>query len=181
MAHDVYLWLSGRVSNNRRSGPRRWTVLVGLVGLVYVWQLLSSDRDSGAGTGWISRASGRYVDDGEIPRVDRAALDKLRLLALHLGGDDDDDDEGDDNEGRPDSVEFPADSPVVGAVKYAQVPPTRDDAPPLVAEMPSVLKPDPMAPVVNDKVPAHILDAEVCPEREGEPCSFLVPAWLGEP
>lgn len=168
------------MSSSSRSSPRRWTVLVSVLGFVCLYQVVvtgSEDRSAVGRTGGWLRYRGQYVDDGLVPVVDRAALDKLRLLEVHLGLEDEND-VGDQDEALPDEDS----TSTAAAVKFPKPPPVPQDldAPPLVAEIPNVLKPDPLAPIVVGKVPAEILDAQVCPEREGQPCAFLVPAWLGE-
>lgn len=101
-----------------------------------------------------------------VPVVDRATLDKLRLLEIHFGADEDD----------------PAVDPVDEHrdVRYtARKGPKDLDRPPLVVDIPEFVKPDPAAPVAPDKVPADVLDYEVCGATEGQVCQFLIPAWLG--
>lgn len=109
----------------------------------------------------------------DVPRVDRLALDKLRLLEIHLGAD--------ETEEELEAQEPPAETtPQEPRVRYQKPAEEDSDALPLVAEIPNFVKPDPLAPLPLSKLPATALDAEVCPEREGEPCAFVVPAWLGE-
>lgn len=165
---DVREWLGGRVFGRGASGVRRWTVLVGFVAVFALWRTFVSNGEGIFG-------GGQALGDDVVPEVDRLALDKLRLLEIHFGADEDWQDEGAGDE-RGDTaarVEAPA-------VKYQKAPEQDADAPPLVAEIPNVVKPDPLAPVPLSKVPADILDAEICPDRNGEPCSFLIAAWLGK-
>lgn len=178
---DVVGWLGGRVGSGGRGGPRRWTVLIGVVVLLVVYQSMNGGGGAadgggvevvgGGGDSWWKRATAGKQQvpggdgGGEIPAVDRAALEKLRLLEIHYGADEDAAQGEDEPRSRP-------------ITRYAQAD-TIEDAPPLVKEIPDVVKPNPSAPVPLSKVPAEVLDAEVCPEREGEPCAFLVPAWLG--
>jgi len=159
-------WLTARVLG--RTTLRRWMLVValGLGAALYLTR-------SGALAHWTPRkgAADRRValtDDG-IPVVDRSTLDKLRLLEIHLGADEDD----------------PAIDPVDEHrdVRYtARTGPGGKhdlDRPPLVVDIPDYVKPDPSAPVNPDKVPADVLDYDVCGATDGRPCQFLIPAWLG--
>ncbi|GAA5871372.1 hypothetical protein JCM16303_000735 [Sporobolomyces ruberrimus] len=134
-----------------RTGMKRWGLLALLV-LCVVWFNYSHSR------------SARRLEEEriglaavELPRVDRSALDKLRLLEIHNGIDDE----------NPESHEH--------SRNWAL------DQPPAVAEIPEIEKPNPLLPVSRlDKVPAEILDEQVCGASKGHGCQFLVPAWLGE-
>lgn len=168
LLEDVREWLGGRVFGRGASGVRRWTLLVGVAALFALWRTFVSDGEGIFG-------GGQALGDDVVPEVDRLALDKLRLLEIHFGADEDGQDEvvGEEGQDTAARVEEPA-------VKYPKAPVHDPDAPPLVAEIPNVVKPDPLAPLPLSKIPADILDAEVCPDRNGEPCSFLIAAWLGK-
>ncbi|GAA5918023.1 hypothetical protein JCM8208_005215 [Rhodotorula glutinis] len=160
-------WLTARVVG--RTGLRRWMLVValGLGAALYLTR-------SSAAAPWNPRkgATDRRVAHSPegVPVVDRSTLDKLRLLEIHLGADEDD----------------PAIVPIDEHrdVRYtARKGPARAhdlDRPPLVVDIPDYVKPDPSAPVNPDKVPADVLDYDVCGATDGRPCQFLVPAWLGE-
>lgn len=167
LLEDTRDWLGGRVFGRGAAGVRRWTLLVAVLALLVLW------RTFVGGEGYFGGGQA-LGDDVEVPKVDRMALDKLRLLEIHLGTDE----EGKEGEGGlgPGETEYRVEEP---KVKYPKAPTNDPDAPPLVAEIPNVIKADPLAPLPLSKVPADILDAEVCPDREGAPCSFLVAAWLG--
>ncbi|GAA5921479.1 hypothetical protein JCM3775_003068 [Rhodotorula graminis] len=161
-------WLTARVVG--RTGLRRWMLVValGLGAALYL------TRSGAAARAWSPRkgAADRRValSPEGVPVVDRSTLDKLRLLEIHLGADEDD----------------PAIDPVDEHrdVRYtARKRPggTHDlDRPPLVVDIPDYVKPDPSAPRNPDKVPADVLDYDVCGATDGRPCQFLIPAWLGE-
>ncbi|GAA6038961.1 hypothetical protein JCM8097_000596 [Rhodosporidiobolus ruineniae] len=157
-------WMSGRVG---RTGLRRWMLVAGL-GVVAVLALSSRGGDGAGGAnggGWsLFRTTSDPLDNPDVPpTVDRSALEKLRLLEIHFGADEED----------------PAED-LTGA-SYASTRRLRDpDAPPLVAEIPEPVKPNPAVPVPLAKVPAEVLDEETCGARDGATCQFLVPAWLGE-
>ena len=140
---------------------------MGLAALFGLWRLVVGDSDGIFGGG---QALG---DEVEVPRVDRAALDKLRLLEIHLGAD-----EEDEETSQP--TQQAARVPERPRVQFQKPKEDNKNAPPLVAEIPNVVKPDPLAPMPLSKMPATVLDLEVCPERDGAPCSFLLPAWLGQ-
>jgi hypothetical protein len=162
MAEDGTRWLGGRVG---RAGPRRWTVLIGLAAVFVLYRSFVGEEEGENGGVWRLFGMGASnVVEADIPTVDRQALEKLRLLEIHFGADEDMTDDQ------------PRTRPTVGHPAAAL---EDSDAPPLVAEIPEILKPNPSAPVPLSKVPADILDAEVCPNRDGEPCAFLIPAWLG--
>ncbi|GAA5929580.1 uncharacterized protein JCM15063_004190 [Sporobolomyces koalae] len=149
----IMVWLQGRVA---RTGIRRWLVIV-VVALGIVWLSRKSSHASWSRAHALLDRIGQPVE--ELPRVDRSALDKLRLLEIHHGADEDDDH------------------------ALAPDPPAHDrlDRPPLVAEIPEPDKPSALAPVLRlDKIPADILDEQVCGAAPGHSCQFLVPAWLGE-
>lgn len=169
LLEDARGWLGGRIGRGT-FGVRRWTLLVGFAALFGLWTLLVGEGEGIFGGG---QALG---DDVEVPKVDRTALDKLRLLELHLGADE----ENEADEGMPSRDEPAPRVPQRPKVQFQKPAEVRDDAPPLVAEIPNVFKPDPLAPPPLPRMQAAALDAEVCPERDGAPCSFLVPAWLGQ-
>jgi len=88
-----------------------------------------------------------------MPKVDRTALEKMRLLEIHDGVDE----------------------------EHDQDVRTKNQAlarPPVVKEIPEIEKGSALTPKF-DKVPAEILDREVCGASKGHGCQFLVPAWLG--
>ncbi|GAA5862635.1 hypothetical protein JCM3774_001086 [Rhodotorula dairenensis] len=145
-------------------------------------------------------AVGRDPDQDDLddwlqpPRVDRSALEKLRLLEIHYGADDEDGgdtEEGDrgtagegdagalrpGNRGGAEGARGVSDGrgPAAGGQLLAST-----DAPPLVAEIPEFVKPDPLAPPAPERIPADVLDRRVCGAVNGDSCRFLVPAWLGE-
>ncbi|GAA5821185.1 hypothetical protein JCM11251_004503 [Rhodosporidiobolus azoricus] len=166
------LWLTGRVG---RTGLRRWMVLVGVCfagGIVLSSSSGSSDELS-ATSGTSSRWSlwGRTSEKEDLnagdPLVDRSALEKLRLLEIHLGADE----------------EEPADD-LTGPSSSTSRRLRDPDAPPLVAEIPEAVKPNPALTAalagLSGRVPADVLDEEYCGARDGQGCQFLVPAWLGE-
>lgn len=153
-------WCGGSVG---RGGPKRWWVLCLVGGIILLFQCLgyvSRGRESMVGV--VGRKGVKAVDPYAVPVVDRAALEKLRLLEIHFGADEEDED----------------------ATRTARYPPGvqgdgKDDldTAPAVAHIPDVVKPL-RNPVT--KMPADLLDASICPLRDGQPCAFLVPAWLGE-
>lgn len=106
------------------------------------------------------RPSSLFASD--VPRVDKAVLERLRLLELHDGLDEEDPSVG--REG--------------GEVTEGA---TALESPPPVQTIPDIIKPSPSFPnhVLTTRVPAAQLDAELCPNQSGG-CAFLVPAWLGE-
>lgn len=87
------------------------------------------------------------------PVVHRTVMEKLRLLELHFGADEQADD--------------------YRAQLAADVDASSPEA---VVDIPDVAKADPLAAPRKPKVKASEIDEIVC----GGPCSFLVPAWLGE-
>lgn len=144
-------WLNGR---GARGPSRRWVLVAAAATALLLWRVL---RTGGDDRGWLGKAG--VVDLEDIPVVDRSALEKLRLLEIHYGADE-------DNLGGP------------GDSRKGQG--MDSDSPPVVAQIPDVLRLDPLAPARPAKVPADILDDDYCPTRPGAPCAFLVPAWLGE-
>jgi hypothetical protein len=88
-----------------------------------------------------------------MPKVDRTALEKMRLLEIHEGIDEEHDED-------------------VRTKNKAL------DRPPVVKEIPEIEKGSALTPKF-DKVPAEILDREICGASKGHGCQFLVPAWLG--
>ncbi|GAA6049816.1 hypothetical protein JCM3770_002175 [Rhodotorula araucariae] len=164
--HDAASWLTGRAG---RTGLKRWMVVVGLsLGAALFLSIAPTADDDERGWLLWRSAGGHGLDSGKvIPVVDRAALEKLRLLEIHFGADEDD----------------PAIDPIDEhrAARYtARKGPHDLDKPPLVVDIPEFVKPNPMAPVPAEKVPANVLDYEVCGAAAGEVCQFLIPAWLGE-
>ncbi|GJN87220.1 hypothetical protein Rhopal_000165-T1 [Rhodotorula paludigena] len=172
-SHDAATWLTARVG---RTGLRRW-MLVTLVsfGAAFLWSSSGSSPDAGApqANSWWSALAGAHArggpDPDAVPVVDRTALEKLRLLEIHFGADEDD-------------PALDAHDDLEPAARYpAQRKRPHDlDRPPLVVDIPEWVKPNPSAPPPPDKVPADVLDAEVCGAQEGQRCQFLIPAWLGE-
>ncbi|BGP38428.1 hypothetical protein JCM10450v2_002373 [Rhodotorula kratochvilovae] len=164
--HDATSWLTGRVG---RTGLRRWMLLVGLslgAALFLSSRTTATDDDRGWRL-WPSRDEDALDTGPAVPVVDRSALEKLRLLEIHFGADEDD----------------PAVDPVDEHrdVRYtARKGPHDLDRPPLVVDIPEFVKPNPLAPVPPERVPADVLDYEVCGAGEGQVCQFLIPAWLGE-
>ncbi|GAA6061622.1 hypothetical protein JCM10212_000964 [Sporobolomyces blumeae] len=164
---DISNWLTTRIG---RTAIRRW-VLVVVVASVLLWLNHASSSAPSASQSDLDRI-GKPVED--LPRVDRTALDKLRLLEIHFGPDDDNDDDGLDRDGDDGA------SGGYGTSSSRRKGSARLDRPPVVAEIPEPEKPNPTALPRPDRVSASILDREVCGATNGEPCRFLVPAWLGE-
>ncbi|GAA5835022.1 hypothetical protein JCM9279_007176 [Rhodotorula babjevae] len=161
-------WLTARVVG--RTGLRRWMLVValGLGAALYLTR-------SGAPAPWTARKGSPdrrvAVSPEGVPVVDRSTLDKLRLLEIHLGADEDDpaiDPVDEHRDVRSTARKGP------GGTHHDL------DRPPLVVAIPDYVKPDPSAPVSPDKVPADLLDYDVCGATDGRPCQFLIPAWLGE-
>ncbi|GAA5828802.1 hypothetical protein JCM3766R1_003825 [Sporobolomyces carnicolor] len=148
-------WFSARIA---RAGIRRWWVLT-IVVTVIVWCNYHRHRSPGP-----SLSHGEDDRDRDhVPRVDRTALEKLRLLEIHEGIDDE------------------HDHSVPTTKNHNRVPLL--DRPPAVNEVPEVEKLNPLAPTGGrfEKVPAAVLDREVCgAAAEGHGCQFVVAAWLGE-
>ncbi|GAA5886045.1 hypothetical protein JCM5296_007072 [Sporobolomyces johnsonii] len=169
LASDGASWMGARVG---RTGLRRWMIVAALsVGAL----LLRANSASNGASSWSLLSSsqpGAGLPEGEVPMVDRSALEKLRLLEIHFGADEDDPSSDVD--------------PLTGSAGYGYDAPRRAkgeaslDAPPLVVEIPEVVKANPSAPPPLEKVPADVLDEVVCGARDGRTCQFLVPAWLGE-
>ncbi|GAA5858438.1 hypothetical protein JCM8547_007310 [Rhodosporidiobolus lusitaniae] len=168
-------WLGGRVGH---WGLRRWMVVAGLstLALLLVSSSSSSSDELNTTTAGASRGWGLWRgraeeqdDDDEPPVVDRSALEKLRLLEIHFGADEEDDGDHADGGGNLDQASYS----VRGRLRDP-------DAPPLVAEIPEVVKVNPSAPPPLAKMPADVLDEQTCGARNGAGCQFLVPAWLGE-
>ncbi|GAA5976395.1 hypothetical protein JCM10908_005484 [Rhodotorula pacifica] len=206
-------WITSRLGG--RPALKRWMLIA--LGLSASYALIhtatTSSGDSttsassigGAGTPssaftswWSTSTKGSSPDPDQDdlddwfqpPRVDRTALEKLRLLEIHYGADEDEIDKGDETGGAGGagtaglSPGEKGDTDIAaqgkgGAAAAGQLA-TATDAPPLVAEIPEFVKPDPLAPPAPEKVPAHILDRRVCGAINGDSCRFLVPAWLGE-
>lgn len=55
-----------------------------------------------------------------------------------------------------------------------------EGGPPMVANMPEIIKLNPLLPAPLPKIDAWELDSIVCPNSPHGGCAFLVPAWLGE-
>lgn len=162
-------WLSGRIG---RTGIRRWFILAGMgVCIIYLHHSYSSSTTSA--NDLLERIG---LPQEDLPKVDRSALDKLRLLEIHNGADEDDQEDFDGLDGESDYSESGSRSRNRGGRKAAAV----LDRPPLVAEIPEPDKPNPLAPPRLDKIPADILDRQICGATQGHGCQFLVPAWLGE-
>ncbi|GAA5979493.1 hypothetical protein JCM11641_005412 [Rhodosporidiobolus odoratus] len=161
--YDPASWLTARVG---RSAVRRGMVLAGL-GLSALLLLSSTDSRVTGDRRW-SLFSNRPQppDDLQVPLVDRTALEKLRLLEIHMGADEEDvtDDEL-------------ANHRWAGSPAHTGRDP---DAPPLVEAIPDMVKPNPSAPPPLAKIQAHVLDEQTCGARDGAGCQFLIPAWLGE-
>lgn len=149
-----------------RRGPRRWLVLVVVGGCLLLYGSLGGAKEDGTGGGassWIFR--GKVQESAyPVPVVDRTSMEKLRLLEIHYGADSEDSEE----------------TRMTGSRYYRLDGKGGDDAPPVVASIPDVVKPNPAAPLPLPKLPADLLDADTCPTRNGGPCAFLIPAWLGE-
>ena len=141
-------WLSGR---GARGTSRRWVLIAAGVTVLLLWRAVR---------GSTSAEPKSLVDLEEVPVVDRAALEKLRLLEIHYGADEDTVGSGGDSR--------------------AQDADPHGDSPPVVANIPLEAVRGQVTPVRMSKVPADLLDNEFCPTRAGQPCAFLVPAWLGE-
>ncbi|GAA5949721.1 hypothetical protein JCM21900_003269 [Sporobolomyces salmonicolor] len=164
---DVASWMGARVG---RTSLRRWMIVSAVsVGAL----LLHANSVSDGASSWLRTSQpGAGLPEGEVPMVDRTALEKLRLLEIHFGADEDD---------PPSDVDL-----LTGSASYGYDAPRRGkgetslDAPPLVVEIPEVVKANPSAPPPLEKVPAGVLDEVVCGARDGRTCQFLVPAWLGE-
>ncbi|KAM0747233.1 hypothetical protein T439DRAFT_350076 [Meredithblackwellia eburnea MCA 4105] len=144
---------------------RKWgpTLALALVGLLLVRIILTKLF---TGFGYSRRHKESWEDD-EVPKVERSALEKLRLLDIYFGADEDDQD-GLGGDRIPEEVKRPAPGARKGGI----------DQPPVVAYIPDAIRLDTNSATARlPRVPADILDLDTC----GTPrCSFLFPAWLGE-
>ncbi|GAA6000413.1 hypothetical protein JCM10207_008001 [Rhodosporidiobolus poonsookiae] len=161
--HSLMRWLVGRL------GSRRALALAGLSACALVFLLYSATGSADAlapsprSSWWRAAAPPVLEDDPDPPVVERTTLEKLRLLEIHFGADED---------------EPTHDLTGTG---YGARPARDPDAPPLVVDIPDVVKPNPaLDPAVQGRVPADVLDEQVCGARDGQTCQFLIPAWLGE-
>jgi len=162
-------WLSGRIG---RTGIRRWFILAGMgLCIILLHHSYSSSRTSA--NDLLQRIG---LPQEELPKVDRSALDKLRLLEIHNGADEDEEEQDFDGSDDGDGYEQSSRSRGARGRKAAAI----LDRPPTVAEIPEPDKPNPLAPPRLDKIPAEILDQQVCGATHGHGCQFLVPAWLGK-
>ncbi|SCV71257.1 BQ2448_2845 [Microbotryum intermedium] len=190
---NVIDWLSHRVFS-RRNGPRRWVLLLLVVSLSLLrqWATFTPEpRQANRPSSW-SLLGHRNQHDGDTPIVDRTMFAKLKLLEIHQGADehpelDDDGAEGDtetDADDEPKQLQVRPPTPRESTPTSALHIIGDDDSEsyevvPLVARLPTVPRSHPTS-AARSRVPARIVDAEVCPERNGEPCQFLLAAWLGE-
>ncbi|GAA5898147.1 uncharacterized protein JCM6883_000938 [Sporobolomyces salmoneus] len=144
-------WLSARIG---RMGFKRWLIIYAIGALLFWFNLNRSTSHAPSTAGDDDERIG--LPQLELPKVDRSALEKLRLLEIHEGVD-----EEHDQETQPRNKAL--------------------DRPPLVKEIPEIEKGSALLSGRFDKVPAEILDREVCgATAKGHGCQFLVPAWLGE-
>ncbi|KDE04762.1 hypothetical protein MVLG_04818 [Microbotryum lychnidis-dioicae p1A1 Lamole] len=192
----IRIYVTDRLSHrvfSRRNGPRRWVVLLVVVVGLYLLRQWSTESPpdeprlpNRPSSSW-SLLGYRTPLDVDTPVVDRAMFAKLKLLEIHQGA---------DVLLELDGVEHDAETNVDHDPK--QVPTLRtptatsalhiigdDEAEseqvvPLVAQLPNVARPNPSLAAPLPRTPARVVDAEVCPERNGEPCEFLLAAWLGE-
>ena len=157
-----------------RSRQTRWLLPL-LVGLLFVVYLGLSGEASGSGLFFGSKGSGEW---SALPRVDRNAAERLRLLEVHLGADEEDPDllrhPGEGNVGEESRIgEQGTDGGRGGSY-----------SPPAVHSIPEPIKP-------NRNFPSHAntlreeaveIDRRICPDQvaQGLPCQFIVAAWLGE-
>lgn len=217
LSHDAAGWITSRLGG--RPALKRWMLIA--LGVSASYALLhaatstspsaaspTTTTTSGVAAWWSGKTKGgRDPDQDDLddwlqpPRVDRTALEKLRLLEIHYGVDEDDEEGeeagrggtgaavaggeadaarlgrggggGDDGTGSKGNENGRAAGAAPGQVLAAT------DAPPLVAEIPEFVKPDPLAPPAPERIPADILDRRVCGAVDGDSCRFLVPAWLG--
>ncbi|GAA5985035.1 hypothetical protein JCM5350_003321 [Sporobolomyces pararoseus] len=152
-------WITTRMA---RLGFRRWFVLYGIGLFVIYLNFFRSTSSSSHKPTTVLEGLGLPVE--ELPKVDRTALEKLRLLELHEGVDRDNFEEmepGAESRTRKNNAL---------------------DRPPLVKEIPEIDKMSVTAALGRiEKVPAEILDREICgATSKGHGCQFLIPAWLGE-
>lgn len=217
-SHDAASWITSRLGG--RPALKRWMLIA--LGVSASYALLhaatstspsastttTTTTTSGVASWWSGKTKGgRDPDQDDLddwlqpPRVDRTALEKLRLLEIHYGADEDDEDGNEAGRGGTGAVSGDeADSARLGPALHrgggghegdgggmgaqgkggavGQVL-AAADAPPLVAEIPEFVKPDPLAPPAPERMPADILDRRVCGAVDGDSCRFLVPAWLG--
>ncbi|SCZ98250.1 BZ3500_MvSof-1268-A1-R1_Chr3-2g06248 [Microbotryum saponariae] len=191
-------WFSHRVFS-RRNGPRRWVVLLAVVVGLYLlrqWSTESPDEPRLANrpsSSW-SLLGHRTPLDVDPPVVDRATFAKLKLLEIHQGADvpleldgvEDDAETNVDHEPKQVPLQSPTPTPrtptatsalhIIGDDDEAE----SEEVVPLVAQLPNVARPNPTLAAPLPRAPARVVDAEICPERNGEPCEFLLAAWLGE-
>jgi len=206
------LWLRGRMGGR---GPRRWAALLGALALLWCY---ANWDDGGPVPGLASLAprarllspmgvmlgpgAGRDDDESDprdaVPRVDRVAFEKLRLLEIHLGLEDEEAklarvEEAEDAEvGAMAAAWRSGNQRVVDSRLAAKRPHQGHHRPslrfpnkyrdpegiPLVAQIPDIPPPNKAMPSTLTHLDAEILDGEYCPERNGAPCAFLVPAWV---
>lgn len=203
-------WITSRLGG--RPALKRWMLIALGVSASYALLHAATSDSSAAATTTSARTSssfaswwsaktkggaGRDPDQDDLddwlqpPRVDRSALEKLRLLEIHYGADED------ETEGEQGPQGGPSSDGDAGAVRPGDRGGAADaasgksngreptelfastDAPPLVAEIPDFVKPDPLAPPAPERIPADVLDRRVCGAVDGDSCRFLVPAWLG--
>ncbi|KAK4047552.1 hypothetical protein OIV83_005339 [Microbotryomycetes sp. JL201] len=171
----------------RALSSKRTLLLV--LGALSLYVFSSASGASSARRDKLPDPSNATVND-LVPVVDRAAIDKLRLLEIHFGADEEQSDENTapvDGVGSRGQAGLRQDRQTTedqGGERQG----TRDeaddddddDAPPMVVDVPQFIKPDPSMPEPLERVPASLLDSQVCPEKAGRPCSFLLAAWLGE-
>ncbi|GAA5957073.1 hypothetical protein JCM3765_005399 [Sporobolomyces pararoseus] len=152
-------WITTRMA---RMGFRRWFLLYGIGLFVLYLNFFRSTSTSPSSHKPTTSLEGLGLPVEELPKVDRTALERLRLLELHEGVDEDNLEE----------LEQDAESK---RRKNKAL-----DRPPLVKEIPEI---DKMSAAMGriDKIPAELLDREICgATSKGHGCQFLIPAWLGE-
>ncbi|KAM0788084.1 hypothetical protein ACM66B_001253 [Microbotryomycetes sp. NB124-2] len=185
--HSSSGWATGSALKRTLSARRTLLVVVAIV-CIYAWTSTATSFSSSSTT---SKTNNKLDlnDSDAVPVVDRAAIDKLRLLEIHFGADEE---QSDENSAPVDGVGSRGQAGLRQDKQRAQQEENdleehggeRDDddndAPPMVVDIPQFIKPDPLAPEALERVPARILDRQVCPENGGRPCSFLLAAWLGE-
>ncbi|KAK4047758.1 hypothetical protein OIO90_006057 [Microbotryomycetes sp. JL221] len=155
-----------------------WLIMVGVMIGLYTTTRQQRTKTTTNQPWWQSKTQSRIdsvVDQEGIPIVDRTTIDKLRLLELHFGADPDQSDENNapvDGAGSLGSL---------GLIKTTNQNDNNDiDEPPIVVDVPAFVKPDPLAPPPPTRMPTEWVDRQFCPEKGGQPCSFVVAAWLGE-